>query len=207
MADFVLTYPVSQIMLDPIFNEAPFQSESGLIQTRAKMGNRWRCGLLWQNAHNNGANLREIRGLILALRGRLNRLRVNPVTMCGWEQGGNLGGTTTLSAAVLPGESTLSLQGATPNISNYLRPGDLLSIGLELKMVAGTSQVSSDAGGAVSVSVWPELHRNYAIGQQVVLDDPVGVFKMTGVSPFDSGVPSFEHHDSIALDLEEAVEA
>lgn len=205
MADFELTYPVSNIILDPIYNEAPFVAESGITQVRAKLGSRWRMGLLWQNAHNSGKNLAQIRGFILGLRGRLNRAIIKPTVIAGWERQGLGGGFPTLQTAVAVGATSCTITGASANVDPYLQPGDLFMIANELKMVAGNFRVLTNGAGQTTISFWPEMRVARGAGTFVDITEPSGIFEMVSHSPFDSGSPSFEHHDTIALDLEETL--
>lgn len=119
----------------------------------------------------------EILGLIFALRGQANRLRVpvfdNP-------KRGAYGGTPLVDGASQTG-SSLNLDGVS-NVTNWIRRGDYLSVLVngdqELKVCTADA---TSSGGTVTVAFEPRLRASPANNAAVRVEDgtlaaPAGVF-------------------------------
>jgi hypothetical protein len=71
----------------------------------------------------------------------------------------------------------LATSGWNASQSGLLLPGDYLQIGYRLYMVL-YAPVDSDASGNATFSVWPSLREAPAVGTQVVLYQPKGLFRL-----------------------------
>lgn len=75
------------------------------------------------------------------------------------------------------GAITLSTRGWTANKYGQLRPGDYVQVGLRFHQI--TAQVNSDASGNAAMQIWPSLRETPADGAPVILNKPVGVFRLS----------------------------
>jgi hypothetical protein len=77
--------------------------------------------------------------------------------------------------------------GATANVSNYLRAGDYVSFNNELHMVV--ADANSDAAGNVTLSIAPPIRKTPADNVVVDYSAPVsGVFMLAGPASWDTQV-------------------
>ncbi len=74
------------------------------------------------------------------------------------------------------GATTLYTAGWLPNGIGELLPGDYLQLGYRLHRVL--ERVNADANGKAPIAVWPSLREVPANGQQVILKNPVGIFRL-----------------------------
>lgn len=80
------------------------------------------------------------------------------------------------SVAVIAGGQTLFTKGWTPSKSRLLVPGDYLQVGFRLHRVL--DPVDSDGSGKAAVSIWPSLREVPTDGETIVLNNPVGLFRL-----------------------------
>ena len=74
------------------------------------------------------------------------------------------------------GSQVLSTRGWHPNGFGLLVPGDNLQIGYRLHKVL--DRVNSDSNGRAVLSIWPSLREVPTDGQQVILNNPKGLFRL-----------------------------
>lgn len=139
-------------------------------QTLDRGGQKWSMQLTFTNLQLD--NRAEILGIILALRGRANRLRINVHDN---PKRGLYGGTPLVDGA---GQtlSTLNLKGASINITNWIRRGDYFSVIVngdhELKMC--TEDASSDGTGLITgLKFEPRLRAAPLDDAVITVDDGV----------------------------------
>jgi hypothetical protein len=80
------------------------------------------------------------------------------------------------STPVVTGGQTLYTRGWTSNKFRLLLPGDYLQIGYRLHRVLDA--VNSDANGKAAISIWPSLREVPTDGEQIILNNPVGLFRL-----------------------------
>lgn len=71
----------------------------------------------------------------------------------------------------------ISTSGWTASQTGLLLPGSYLQIGYRLHMVVYAS-VDSDANGDATFDIWPSLREAPAAGSPIVLNGPVGLFRL-----------------------------
>jgi hypothetical protein len=72
----------------------------------------------------------------------------------------------------------LYTKGWIPNQIRLLMPGDYFQVGYRLYMVTGQAPVNSDADGKAQISVFPSLRDTPPDATPLVLENPVGLFRM-----------------------------
>ena len=118
-------------------------------------------------------------GALMELRGMANAMQLGDPDRqhpCGRAPGvpvANTSGGTGYNAA---GTTTLYTRGWVASQARILLPGDNLQIGYRLHTV--TSAVSSDADGNAAISIWPSLREVPADGEAIILDKPMGLFRL-----------------------------
>lgn len=174
MSTETLTVSPTRADWDQLFNDDVFASLTGAYQTAARTGNRWRVVLSYMNLVD--ADRQAMWGHLLQLKGRQNRLRVNLTGSGGlaYVRAGAGGGTPLLVGAHSAGANSLSVDGATASVTNWLKAADFITIGNQLLGVA--QSCNSNGSGQVTISIWPELHKNYADNTAVNISTPFGVF-------------------------------
>lgn len=173
MSTETLTVKPSRADWEQILNDNESRSLSGIVQVSGKTGNRYRLVLSYANL--TGADRQAMWGHLMQLKGRRNRLNV-PILMLASGlsdiRGGAGGGTPLLVGAHSAGATELSIDGAT-SVANWLKAGDWITVGNQLASVA---QNVTTTGGAGTISIWPELHKNYSDNTAVNITTPSGVF-------------------------------
>lgn len=167
-----------------IINDTGSISQTGAAQFSAKTGNRWKFVLVYQNLV--GTRRKTMEAHDRQLQGRINRLQVNMSTL-GWVRTGAGGGTPLLVGAHVAGVKTLSIDGASAGITNWLTGADYITIGNELKAV--TAPCNTNGSGATSISIWPEVHQNRADNAVVNIATPFGVFFQGDIAQYGSITP------------------
>lgn len=147
---------------------------TGATQTQVWPGGDWweaDVALPQMNQHNEAvwsAFLAELRGManVFYLG---DPLRPHP---CGLPQGNPVvdGVNNAMS-------QTLHTRGWKVNSFRLLLPGDLLQIGYRLHKVLDV--VNSDASGKADISIWPSIREATTDGQQVILNNPQGLFRLS----------------------------
>jgi hypothetical protein len=74
----------------------------------------------------------------------------------------------------------LVIDGATPDVTGWLKAGDYIQLGS-----AGTSRlhkvlqdVNSDGSGNVTLDIWPHLRSSPADNATVIISNPKGIFRL-----------------------------
>jgi hypothetical protein len=150
----------------------------GSAQTLDRGGHKWRMQLTFTNLQTD--ERAELMGIIMALRGRANRLRVNVHDN---PKRGAYGGTPLVFGGGQTG-STLNIDGCSTGITNWIRRGDYFSVIVngdhELKMC--TEDANSDGGGAITgLKFEPRLKDTPLDNAIITVDDgvigfPRGIF-------------------------------
>jgi hypothetical protein len=167
---FTRAIPFTEWQFGQVPNVRSFTSPlSGTTQVADLPGARWAFSLRMDGL------TREERGLMEAfmaqLRGGSNRFTthdlINPRPM------GTMRGTMVTSGTTAAGAVTVNISGATP--SAFLRAGDKLAIGGELKVV--TQFTASDGSGNVTgLPIEPPFRAQISAGASVVWDKPTAQF-------------------------------
>lgn len=76
---------------------------------------------------------------------------------------------------------TVVIDGASPNETGYLLAGDYVQIGNGLHRVL--TDVDTDESGNATLEIWPSLRSSPANDTQVVLENPVGRFRLMADDP------------------------
>lgn len=77
--------------------------------------------------------------------------------------------------------NTVNLRGFDASKAGVLLPGDYFQIGtgLATRLYRATESVDSDAGGLVTVDIFPNLRESPPDGQPLITSNPVGLFKLS----------------------------
>jgi hypothetical protein len=113
---------------------------------------------------------------LMECRGMLNAVQISD-PMKATPRGNPLGTPTCPASPVdLFGQSTLTTTGWTPGKVGLLMPGDYLQVGFRLHRVLDI--VTSDSSGNATISVWPSLREVPAASAPIILNNPVGLFRL-----------------------------
>jgi hypothetical protein len=113
---------------------------------------------------------------LMQCRGMLNAIQVGD-PMKSTPRGNPLGAPTCPATAVDTfGQSTLTTTGWTPSKVGLLLPGDYLQVGYRLHRVLDI--VNSDSSGNAVISVWPSLREVPAASAPIILNSPMGLFRL-----------------------------
>jgi hypothetical protein len=74
--------------------------------------------------------------------------------------------------------SILFTRGWTPDKYGLLLPGDYIQLGMRLHRVL--DKVNSDASGDATLNIWPSLREQPSDAEAIVLNKPVGLWRLTG---------------------------
>lgn len=165
--------------LGKIMNQQVYQAITGAIQVSTRTGNRWSLSLRWLR---DRATFSAVLAALDQLNGMQHRLKV-PMSKCGYIRQGVGGGTPLVKGAHTAGQTTLTLKGLPSNTTGILQPGDYLTVGNQLCRVATILSSTGSPQTAGSVTIWPELHKNYSDGATVDYATPFGVFIMMNMGP------------------------
>lgn len=171
--DWPSEFRVRENTLVPQTNHRSFESSwVGSEQTASTPGTKWLMELTMGRMEGDVA--RRFEAFIAELDGPSNRVRM-------WDFAHPLQqvhGAPIVSEA-LTMRTSFTSRGWTPS-TLVLRRGDWIQIGDELKRV--TADVQSDLSGAATVRVAPMLRNNYPSGTPLVVDRPMGVFRLEGAA-------------------------
>jgi len=139
-------------------------------QTLDRGGQKWSMQLSFTNLQTD--DRAELLGIILALRGRANRLRINVHDN---PKRGLYGGTPLVDGASQTG-STLNVKGCSNNITGWIKRGDYFSVIVnaehELKMC--TEDANSNGSGLITgLKFEPRLRAAPADSAVITVDDGV----------------------------------
>ena len=165
--------PTSQTF-ELVTNTRQFQSPvSGAIQTLSRKGSFWKTRMTFRNL--SGDERAELQAFIAKMDGQVHRMRLEDY---GYVRRGS---ATSPQNVLVDGAgqtgTTLNMDGATPNVSDFFKAGDYLSFNNELHMV--TADADSDSSGDITVSVSPPIRKATTNNDSVSIFSPFGVFMMT----------------------------
>ena len=91
---------------------------------------------------------------------------------------GNVAGTPMAQSGQVnvAGSQILFTGGWTPSQFGVLLPGDYLQLGYRLHRVLDV--VDTDASGTANFSIWPSIREPTTQGQPVILNNPMGLFRL-----------------------------
>ena len=113
---------------------------------------------------------------LMECRGMLNAIQIGD-PMKSTPRGNPLGTPTCPATPVDQfGQSTLTTTGWTPGKVGLLLPGDYLQVGWRLHRVLDI--VNSDSSGNATISVWPSLREIPAASALIILNNPMGLFRL-----------------------------
>lgn len=176
-------------------------SMNGSFQSEGRTGNRWRLLLTYMNL--TAADRRAVTAHGVQLRGGLNRMQVNMSTIA-YARTGAGGGVPLLVGSHLAGATSLSIDGASTTVTNWLAKDDRITIGNQLCYVP--QNVNTNGSGVATIPIWPELHKNYADDTPINISTPFGVFFLR--EPLSIPIGRFGASwltESLVLDLEQDV--
>lgn len=111
---------------------------------------------------------------LLQMRGMSRAVQMAPPEYQG--PNGSPSGTPLVNGAQVAAATTLVTNGWTPNTFGLLLPYDCIQIGFRLHRVLDT--VNSDAEGNASFEIWPSLREDVATAAPVIIDNPLGLFRL-----------------------------
>ncbi len=157
-----------------VANTRTFQSPlTNAIQTTSRKGSLWRASLQFNNL--SGDDRKTMQAFLVKLNGQEHRFRLHDHSHTTRGAGG---GTLLVNGASQSGTS-LVCDGATANVSNYLRAGDYISFNNELHMVV--ADANSDNSGNITLSIAPPIRKTPADDTVIDYTAPVsGVFMLSG---------------------------
>jgi hypothetical protein len=114
---------------------------------------------------------------LISLRGQLGTFLLGDFV--GGTARGTPTGTPLVNGASQSG-GELVIDGATPDVTGWLKAGDYIQLGS-----AGTSRlhkvlqdVNSDGSGNVTLDIWPHLRSSPADNATVIISNPKGIFRL-----------------------------
>ena len=152
-----------------VSNTAIFQSPlSGAIQTIDRSGERLVMTLFYRSLTT--ANRALLVSFIAKMNGHQHRATVPFHAV---DNQGAFGGTPLVNGASQTGNS-LDIDGASNNITGWIKAGDFFSVNGELKIA--TADANSDGSGNVTLSFAPRLRTSPSDGASVETTAPSGTF-------------------------------
>lgn len=152
-------------------NTNRYQSElSGAIKTKKRSGDYLALSMSFRNLE--GANRAELIGFIMKLQGTRHRFSVRDHSEY---QRGAFGGTPLVAGANQVGTS-ITVDGASNTITNWIRSGDRFQVGNELKIC--TADANSNGSGQVTINFAPRLRTSPADNSAIVTANGVGIFML-----------------------------
>lgn len=119
------------------------------------------------------AHWRELRALMIGLRGGRNKLRIYDPSSAPMRGAGGASPTINIAVDGEAGDESITLKNLTVSQAVALAADDKLGIGENLYTV--TDDAGSDSSGEATVSILPPLRQGAAV------DDPVNTLKPTGL--------------------------
>lgn len=164
--------PTSQTF-ELVTNTSQFQSPvSGAVQTLSRKGSYWKTRMTFRNL--SGSDRAEMQAFIAKMDGQTHRMRLEDYGFV------RRGSATSPQSVLVDGAgqtgSTINLDGAIPNVTNFFRAGDYLSFNNELHMV--TDEVDSTSTGDLVVPIAPPIRKSTNDNDEVRIFSPFGVFMM-----------------------------
>ena len=157
-----------------VANTRAFRSPlTNAIQTSSRKGSLWRATLQFNNLSTDDRKVMQ--AFLVKLNGQEHRFQLHDHSHTPRGAGG---GTLRVNGASQSGTS-LVCDGATANVSNYLRAGDYISFNNELHMVV--ADANSDSSGNITLSIAPPIRKTPADDAIIDYAAPVsGIFMLSG---------------------------
>lgn len=149
-------------------NVAVFEAFNNAISTLNRGGERWEIELSFLNLR--GADRATLRAWLVQLNGQEHRFTVHDHSHT---QRGTFGGTPVVDGSSQTG-TQINIRGATASVTNWIRAGDWLQFGNELKQC--TADANTDGSGDVAVSFLPRIRTSPADGAAIEVVQPLGQF-------------------------------
>jgi hypothetical protein len=205
VTNITLTIRPSNGVWHQIINERRFTAQTGAPKFQGRGGSRFGLTLQWFNL--TGARRAALSGEIKAIDGGRNRLVVSPPQVGYVRRGAGGGAAVLLVGAHSAGAIGLSFDGATPNVTNWLRKDDFINIANELHSVV--ADLTTSAGGTGIIEIWPPLMQNRPDNEPVVIAQAsvYGIFFQTAPAAFPAAPYSSSDFisDNITLSLEQDI--
>lgn len=150
-------------------------------QTVARKGTLWRVDLSFTNL--DGADRADLQAFLTKLNGQEHRFTLHDHA---YTRRGTGGGTPLIDGASQTG-SSVTIDGATASVTNWLRAGDYLSFNDQLFMA--TADCNSDGSGDVTVAFSPPIRSAPADNAAVDIVAPVSGVFMLATDPSWSNRP------------------
>lgn len=160
--------------IELIANTDRFVSQvTGSVKTRYRAGERWLVRLMFINLKN--PERAELQAFLARLNGQQHRFTLRNHSEA---NRGAFGGTPLVAGASQVG-NTLSVDGCSNNITNWIRAGDWFGVNGELKMA--TLDASSDGSGNITLTFSPRLRASPADNAAITTAQATGVFMLEDV--------------------------
>ena len=146
-------------------HQSPF---NGVISTQDRDGEHWSVRMMYDGIE--GDRRAELLAFLYKLNGAQHRFTVQDF---GYSRRGLVGGTPLVNGAAQTGKN-LVIDGASFNITNWLREGDQISIGNNLHSV--DADVDTDGAGNATIIVSPRIFVAPANNAAVEITTPIHKF-------------------------------
>ena len=143
---------------------------TGAVQTKKRSAGYMMVDMAFTNLTT--AERAEMVAFLAKLRGGQHRFTL-PLHC--EENRGTFGGAPLVNGANQKG-GTITLDGATGSVTNWIRAGDIFQIGNEIKIC--TADANSSSGGAVTIEFAPDIRTSPSDNSAVVVSGAVGVFML-----------------------------
>jgi hypothetical protein len=144
------------------------------MQVLAWPGGDWWTAQIALPQLRPGEQVGTWQGFLAECRGKLNVFMLGDSSY--QSPRGTAKGQPLVNGAQSPMAITLNTKGWTPNSYRLLLTGDYLQVGYRLHRVLDT--VNSDANGDATISIFPSLRDPLTDGEQIILNNPKGLFRM-----------------------------
>lgn len=169
-----------------VTNTKTFQSPlSNAIQTVSRKGSYWKTTMVFNNL--SGTERSELQAFIAKLDGQTHRMRIRDYGAVRY--GNAVSPQTPLVQGSGQTGSSLTVDGASANITDYFAAGDYISFNNELHIV--TEGADSNVSGEVEVFIAPPIRKIPADNTSVEYAAPYGVFMMTNTPKWNTQAPYF----------------
>jgi hypothetical protein len=177
--------PTSQTF-ELVTNTKMFQSPlSNAIQTVSRKGSYWKTSMVFNNL--SGAERSELQAFIAKLDGQTHRMRIRDYGAVRY------GNATPPQTPLVQGSgqsgSSITLDGASANITDYFAAGDYISFNNELHIV--TEGADSNVSGVVEAFIAPPIRKTPSDNAPIEYSSPYGVFMMTNNPMWQTQAPYF----------------
>ena len=152
-----------------VSNAQQFVAMSGAIQVAQRAGQRWAATMDFSTLKD--ADRSVLQAFVAQVLGLADNFTLSPAD---YSPRGAFGGTPLVNGAGQTGNS-ISVDGCSASVANWIRAGDFFQVGNELKMA--TEDASSNGAGQITLSFVPELRAAPVDGSAISTSEPEGVFR------------------------------